>query len=118
MGATALTGNVGDRTLARGINRLSDRTIRAAKQPGLYADGNGLYVKVTEAGTKSWIFRYRTGNRQHDLGLGGWPLVSLADAREKALAMQRLRLSGQDPLATTREAGFATAAIATLWSFE
>jgi integrase len=118
MGAAALTGNVGDRTLARGINRLSDRTIRAMKQPGLYADGNGLYVKVTEAGTKSWIFRYRTGKRQHDVGLGGWPLVSLADAREKALAMQRLRIDGRDPLRAKREAGAATAAIATLWTFE
>src|SRR5436190_23900654 len=114
MGASALTGNV-EQNLARGINRLSDRTIRAAKQPGLYADGNGLYVKVTNAGTKSWIFRYRTGNGQHDLGLGGWPLVSLADAREKALAMQRLRVNGQDPLVAKREAGAATVSIATLW---
>jgi integrase len=88
------------------------------KEPGLYADGNGLYVKVTKAGTKSWIFRYRTGDRQHDVGLGGWPMVSLADAREKALAMQRLRLNGQDPLAAKREAGWLRASVSTLWTFQ
>jgi integrase len=90
--------------MARGVERLSARTVQAAKKRGLHADGRGLYLRVGPTGSKSWVYRYRVGDRQHDLGLGPFPAITLADARERALQQQRLRLNGQDPLQARRAA--------------
>ncbi|MGH7094889.1 MAG: tyrosine-type recombinase/integrase [Stellaceae bacterium] len=90
-------------TMARAAERLSARTVQTVQDSGLHADGKGLYLRVGPTGAKSWIFRYRgsDGNR-HDLGLGPYPDITLADARERATAQRRLRLDGHDPLQTRR----------------
>src|SRR5438876_3926414 len=92
--------------MARITQRLSARSVAAANpagnRPVLLADGNGLYLHVSAAGAKSWVLRYRMHGRRHDLGLGPYPLVGLADARTRAVAQQRLRLDGIDPLAARR----------------
>ena len=44
--------------MAREINRLSARAVATDKKPGLKADGGGLYLQVSPALTKSWIFRF------------------------------------------------------------
>jgi len=67
-------------------------------KPGMYADGLGLYLKVRAGNTKSWIFRYRTGGRLRDMGLGPYHSVSLAEAREKAQACRAMRYKSLDPL--------------------
>jgi integrase len=73
-------------------------------KPILLADGKGLYLRIGPTGAKSWIYRYQDAGRPHDLGLGPYPDISLADARERAAAQRRLRLDGQDPL-MVRKAG-------------
>jgi integrase len=88
--------------MARVAERLTARAIQAAKARGLYADGKGLYLRVGPTGSKSWIYRYVSAGRQHDLGLGPFPEVSLAEARERAMAQRRLRINGNDPLAERR----------------
>src|SRR5438874_11932737 len=91
---------------------LTDRQVRLAKvEVGhrLLSDGRGLYLRVTATGGKSWVYRYKVGRKQTDLGLGPYPDKSLAAAREKALAMRRLRLDGQDPLASKRSGGLQRA---------
>lgn len=90
--------------MARARDRLTARAVEAKRQPGLYLDGQGLHLRVTRAGTRSWIYRYRIAGRAHDLGLGPYPLISLADARERATAQRRLRLDGLDPLAARQAA--------------
>src|SRR5207237_7362406 len=70
--------------------------------PGMYADGKGLYLRIGPTGAKSWVFRYRNDGQRHDLGLGPYPDISLADARERATEQRRLRLNGHDPLLTRR----------------
>src|SRR4051794_40738454 len=77
-------------------------TAKAAGRPIMLADGKGLYLRVAPSGSRSWIYRYRVGDRQHDLGLGPYPEITLADARDRALAQRRLRLAGNDPLAVKR----------------
>jgi integrase len=84
--------------MARSINRLSDRAVRSEKAKGLYPDGGGLYLQVGPTGSKSWIFRYKIGGRAKDMGLGALGHVSLAEAREKAVEVRRLRGQGKDPL--------------------
>lgn len=44
--------------------------VRRMAAPGLYADGNGLYLQVTKTGAKSWIYRYQLHGRRRDMGLG------------------------------------------------
>ena len=70
--------------------------------PGRHADGNGLYLFVQPAGTRSWIQRLVIRGRRHELGLGAAALVSLTEARELALANRKLPRTGGDPLADKR----------------
>ena len=72
--------------------------------PGRHADGNGLYLFVQPSGTQSWIQRLVGRGRRRELGLGSVALVSLAEAREKALANRKLAREGGDPLAEKRRA--------------
>src|ERR1051326_1680658 len=89
--------------MARLSERLSAKRVELAAKPGMYADGHGLYLRVGPAGAKSWVFRYRNSGRRHDLGLGPYHMVSLAEARKRATEQRRLlRLDGQDPLLTRR----------------
>ena len=82
---------------------LSAAFIRSAP-PGRHADGNGMYLFVQPAGTRSWIQRLVIRGRRRELGLGAAALVSLAEARELALANRKLARSGGDPLADKRRA--------------
>ena len=72
--------------------------------PGRYADGNGLYLYVQPSGSRSWIQRLAVRGRRRELGLGSLKLVSLAEAREQALANRKLARAGGDPLAAKRRA--------------
>ncbi len=76
---------------------LSAAFVRSAP-PGRHADGNGLYLFVQPTGTRSWIQRIVIRGRRRELGLGAAGLVTLAEARELALANRKLARSGGDPL--------------------
>ena len=82
---------------------LSAAFIRTAP-PGRHADGNGLYLFVQPTGTRSWVQRIVIRGRRRELGLGAAALVSLAEARELALANRKLARSGGDPLSEKRRA--------------
>ncbi|KKB84393.1 hypothetical protein VW29_10560 [Devosia limi DSM 17137] len=81
---------------------LSAVQVRQLKEPGRYADGNGLYLVVDPSGAKRWMLRTVVQGKRRDIGLGGVSLVSLAEAREKALAYRKLAREGGDPLAEKR----------------
>lgn len=100
--------------MARPMNRLSARKVATLSEPGLYADGGGLYLRVTPGGTKSWIFRYRRHGRLHDMGLGPLHTVSLASAREIATEQRRLLLDSTDPIDARRSAQAAAEGIPTV----
>ena len=80
------------------VNRLDALKIKRALEPGYYADGAGLYLQVSTGGARSWIFRYTLNGRTRDMGLGSLLTSSLADAREAALEMRKLRAAGIDPI--------------------
>ena len=115
-------------------NRLSAAFVRSAP-PGRHCDGNGLYLYVKKTGTRSWIQRLVVRGRKREIGLGSVVLVSLAEAREQALANRKLARAGGDPLAEKRRslgvptfaeasgrvieqkrAGWRTAKTAKLWT--
>jgi integrase len=90
--------------MARTVNRLTALKVeRATKQPGMHADGGGLYLQVTEGGA-SWVLRYMLAGRSRYMGLGPFALYGLAEARAKALDAKRLRHEGIDPIAAKRQA--------------
>jgi integrase len=87
--------------MARQINKLSTVKINALKVRGFYADGGGLYLQVSPAGTKSWVFRYkgaRADGKARDMGLGPLHTISLSEARDLATECRKLRLQGIDPI--------------------
>lgn len=84
---------------------LTDRVIRQIKKPGTYYDGNGLKLQVTKnantgAINRSWLVRFRIrGGKEREMGLGSFKLLGLADARAKAVDIQKAAREGLDPVA-------------------
>ena len=98
------------------MGKLTAATVRAASRPGLHSDGATLYLAVAPGGSKSWVQRVTIHGRRRDIGLGGYPAVSLAKARHRAMANRVAIADGIDPLAGKRRANtptFRAAAVAT-----
>jgi integrase len=76
------------------------------KEPGLHAVGGvaGLSLQISPSGARSWILRATIGERRRDIGLGGFPTVSLADARLRAREARQAIWSGSDPVEAKRAA--------------
>jgi integrase len=100
--------------MARIVNRLSHRKVETLKKPGMYGDGGGLYLQVTQGSDdtprKSWLFRYAVGARERQMGLGPLADVPLTEARDRASAAREIRRAGKDPI-TEREASRAEASL-------
>ncbi len=71
------------------------------KKPGMHAVGviPGLYLQITDTGAATWILRALVGGKRREIGLGGYPGVTLAQAREKARADREAISEGRDPAA-------------------
>jgi integrase len=83
-------------------NRLSALKVARAREPGLLADGNGLYLQVTSANARSWIFRYHRNGRSREMGLGSLNAVSLAAARLKAAECRAMLADDIDPISARK----------------
>ncbi|MDF2792263.1 MAG: Phage integrase family [Pseudomonas orientalis] len=83
---------------------LNQKVIEKITVPGVYSDKNGLSLKVRPTGTKSWILRYQFNGKRHDIGLGSFPEISLADARKSTMEYRVLINKGIDPLEQRKEA--------------
>ena len=89
--------------MARSINKLSALFVEKTKKPGRHSDGGNLYLNVKDGGSKSWLFIYRFGGRQREMGLGDFNKVPLAKAREAARAARELLGDLTDPLEHRRQ---------------
>ena len=76
--------------------------VRSVSRAGRYCDGQGLYLDVRPTGSRGWVQRLTIRGHRTELGLGGFPLVSLKEAREKAFANRKLAREGGDPLSEKR----------------
>lgn len=81
-------------------------------EPGTHFVGGvaGLALSVTASGARSWVLRYKVGPKRRELGLGSYPGVSLADAREAARKARDQLRAKQDPIEVRRAARSAMAA--------
>jgi len=81
-------------------------TIRPAAQAFYVSDEGvvGLALRVPPSGKKTWSVRYRIGRRMRRLTLGGYPLITLADARARAKAALKQATNGIDPAQKKQDA--------------
>ena len=77
--------------------------VRNVKTPGRHPAGETLYLMVWPSARKSWVQRLTIEGKRKDLGLGPYPAVSLAQARERAQGNLSLAKSGGNPLAAKQE---------------
>jgi len=95
--------------MARAIHKLTPERVRnKSKVPGLYADGGGLYLRVSPPAACSWIYRYMINGKAREMGLGSFPEVPLhkdpkdkkaaPGARELAAHWRKVRAEGKDPI--------------------
>lgn len=94
-------------------HKLTDSKVKALTKPGVYGDGDLLYLRVHPGGSRSWLFIYRRNGIRRELGLGsyGGPVsVNLANARRKADEFRTMLAEDRDPYAerATRKASRAT----------
>lgn len=88
---------------------LTTKIIEAAQpRARLYklADSDGLSLAIHPSGGKHWRFKYRYGGKDTTLSLGGYPAISLADARRLRDDTKKLLADGRDPLAAKVEAKY------------
>ena len=87
--------------------KLTDKTCKAAKpQKKAYKlfDGGGLYLEITSRGSKLWRLKYRYLGKEKKLSIGEYPIISLAEARERREEAKKLLAAGQDPSLAKQEA--------------
>ena len=96
--------------MSRRINLLTHQFCCTAP-PGTYSDGNCLYFNVSPLLARSWTVRVVIHGRRRDLGLGSFPRVSLAEARQRALAIRAVARAGGDPTAALNPSAPAVPAV-------
>ncbi|MEX2122387.1 MAG: integrase arm-type DNA-binding domain-containing protein [Woeseia sp.] len=85
---------------------LSAFQIKRLKRPGMHAVGgvSGLHLKIKGETSRNWILRVVIGDRRRDIGLGGYPAVTLEQARTLAREARLQIREGIDPVAARRAA--------------
>ena len=76
---------------------LTATKVRQEKRPGRYADGNGIYLHVSDTGARWWLWRGTVHGTRCERGMGSARLLSLAEAREIARSWRRIARAGGDP---------------------
>lgn len=76
---------------------------KAKERPYKLADGGGLFVRVSTAGTRTWCYGYAFGGKRKEVTLGQFPEVGVKEARDRHLAARTLLANGEDPAAAKRD---------------
>lgn len=84
--------------MALTLYRLTDKVVRNLAAPGYHPDGGGLYLQISKAGAKSWVFRFTLKGKTRDMGLGSLRYVSLTEARARMVECRALVTKGDDPI--------------------
>ncbi|OYZ16878.1 MAG: hypothetical protein B7Y35_02910 [Sphingomonadales bacterium 28-64-96] len=84
------------------MGKLTFKGVEAIKEAGRYADGDCLHLLVSKTGAKSWVLRVQKDGKRRDIGLGGYPTISIADARAAAAEKRTSIAKGSDPIAEKR----------------
>lgn len=95
--------------MVRRAAELGALAVNRLREPGMHAVGgvSGLCLQVAPGGTRSWILRVTVGSKRREMGLGPFPEITLANAREKARAARSMIEEGQDPILERQRAASA-----------
>ncbi|MCK0142992.1 integrase arm-type DNA-binding domain-containing protein [Aliiroseovarius sp. F20344] len=95
-----------ERSVPKRAKELAPLEVKRLTKPGVHAVGGvaGLALQVTSTGARSWVFRYRHNGRRREAGLGPYPDVPLAKARDYAREARELLRNGVDPIAERQAA--------------
>ena len=93
--------------------RLTAAFVRSVDRPGVYGDEHGLRLRVYQSRkrrsiSKQWIWRGTVNGARRDAGLGAFPYVTLAEARQTAFEYRTIARAGGDPLALKRRPDMPT----------
>ena len=93
-------------TIPKKASELSPLTVNRLTTPGLHFVGGvaGLGLNVLRSGGRSWVLRVMVGSKRRDMGLGGFPDVTLAMAREAARSARARIVKGIDPIEEAKSA--------------
>lgn len=80
------------------MSGLNPKQVEHLSEPGRYLDSDGLYLVISNTGSKSWLLRYQLSGKRRDMGLGPFPAVALKAARLAATDARSLIMQGRDPL--------------------
>ena len=110
-------GRLWDTVLPKITDELSALDVKRLVHPGgnrnvLISVGGvpGLHMQLTPKRGRSWVLRAKVGEARRDIGLGGFPAVTLSQAREKARDAREMISQGIDPIEERKAARAALAA--------
>jgi hypothetical protein len=92
--------------MARARNKISSKS-DCFKRPGRHSDGGGLYLAIDGEGDnqrRRWLYFFKWNSKRREMGLGGYPAVSLAAARKARDNAEQLVRQGIDPIAARSQA--------------
>lgn len=86
--------------MSKPIHKLTVKQVENAAPGSSLNDGGGLFLRVSKAGTRRWVLRFKLkGQSQREMGLGSFPATTLAQARQKATEAREQIARGLDPIA-------------------
>ena len=88
--------------------KLTAAKVKSLAKTGKYADGGGLYLVVQKGGSKSWMLRTTIDGKRREIGLGSFPTITLAKARERAQENRTAIADGINPIVEKRRAATPT----------
>ena len=90
--------------MARDVNRLNGKKVPGMREPGLFADGAGLYLRIDQTGSRRWVYIFYRAGRRREMGLGSLEAVKLTEARAAADKVRSEIKAGIDPIEARRKA--------------
>ncbi|MCF6691701.1 tyrosine-type recombinase/integrase [Raoultella terrigena] len=79
------------------LNDTKIRSLKPSAKPFKISDSHGLYLLVNPSGSRLWYLKYRINRKESRLGLGAYPNVSLADARQQRDGIRKLLVQNINP---------------------
>ena len=90
------------------MKKITAAEVKSTSKPGMHRADDTLYLCVKPSGRRSWIQRVVINGRRHSLGLGPYPVVTLAEARDLAVDNRRMIRRGISPMMERRRSKMPT----------
>lgn len=79
------------------LNDTKIRSLKPSTKPFKVSDAHGLYLLVNPGGSRLWYLKYRFNGKESRIGLGAWPVISLANARQQRDGIRKMLSQNINP---------------------